>query len=346
MARTAEPSGHTLPGSHQGSRQHSGAHQVIAVAAGSSLGVLRLWHKQGCADKASKPCPAQGGGSCPCSICTPGLLLGAAVYLLSPAPAPQHPTAWLDEAGLAWLPWPQQERRSHGFPRAWSLLCPSAPAWASQHWEDPRSFLGRLVPSCAKASFPVFPDAGAFPSLPTPSQQPSPMHAQRAHLPIPAAPKGLMPFMERPPCPSVPPLLAGSTSESCHFTDASPGNGAAPLLLLAEPPRSRLGWCRQGPAAKVPPVRQTHCTHIQDSCPGPAAGPGQELVAVLAPLGEQQGSQVTAMTLQIPGGARSPGRSAPAPSARHPTRPQLQTLELSRPWGSAGKSGFKCTFLF
>lgn len=47
--------------------------------------------------------------------------------------------------------------------------------------------------------------------------------------------------------------------------------------------------------------------------------------------------------------ARSPEEQEPGvlgPGTQHPTRPWPQTPAPAWPWGSAGKSGSKCTFLF
>lgn len=182
MARIAEHPGHSLPGSYEGLHRHSRAHQAIAAAAGSSLSAPRRWHKQGCAGTALQPCPAHGY---PCVPCTGGLVPTLALHhwalaggcrfpTVLPAQSGScspHPAAWLDEAGVARLPRPQQECRSHGFPWAWSLLCPSLGIPALGR---PSSFLGRVVPSRAKAPFPAFSDAGTFSSSPYPPSSPAP----------------------------------------------------------------------------------------------------------------------------------------------------------------------------
>lgn len=96
-----------------------------------------------------------------------------------------------------------------------------------------------------------------------------------------------------------------------HRADAGAGAGTVPLSRsLQHPCPSPLRWGRQ-------------------------RDPGRSW-RQRSPRGEPSHRRDTA----------DPRRSEEPPGTQHPARPCLQTPEPARPWGSAGKSGSECTFLF
>lgn len=209
MARIAERPGHSLPGSYEGLHRHSRAHQAIAAAAGSSLSALRRWHKQGCAGTALQPCPAHGypcvpapGGLCPHSLCTTGLSLGAAVHLqccpLSLAPAPHTPLPGWMRLGWPGCRGPSRNVEAMAFH---GLGASSAPAWASQHWEDP-----------APSSDVWFPPVPRHPS-------------QHSLMPALSKPPRILPAAQPHACPV---CLLATTSCTSGTNDLS-GGAAVPL---------------------------------------------------------------------------------------------------------------------
>lgn len=258
---------------------------------------------------AAKPCPACGCPACPAprashprSTCTTGLPPGAAVY---PQRSRLSPCAPMPRCPRALLPRPRQERRGHGVPRAWRLLRHTTTARASQHRENPAPSLD--------ARFPPVPRHPSQRS-PTPAHSQTSLHPPSSPPPcVPSVPacqyqlhlKGLMPFLERPPCPSVPPVLASSTTETRHFGHNPWGRGSI------------------APAARRATALMPGLVPAWHPCTAVLSGAGSGTRAGAGGSARPAGSPVTAVTLQIPAGARSPPAPSipPGPACKPRSRP-------------------------
>lgn len=258
-ARMAEPPGRALPDPHRGSPGDSRCRREQPRWAAA---------------------PAQAGICRHCLEALPGtwvpvgaLHQGAGAHT-QPAPLGSHwglPFTRSAPCSARLRP-PSGNVEAMVFPR---LGASCAPAWVSQHWEDP-------APSW-DTGFPLVPGHLSQRSLTLALPKPPrtlPAAQPHAH---PAPPKGLMPLLEGPTEHLGAPARAGSAADSCPFPGASRGARAAPLLLPAEPLHSRRSW--------APLPRSPGAADAMHPWPVGAGGRAR-------PWGERPGSQVTAVTLQ------------------------------------------------